>query len=193
MFVCLSINYLPIKACSITWSLHLLRGKRTQLRKSSVWRTSSDISAGTNAYRTAFGNKESHADLAMRSAYELRSIEHILKHRRGPQAHLVRLSAHSFGNLVTGDAHSHPPYSHPMPLLTLRGFIDSTALDVLTSLEQGWTYLNRALRYYRIPIWREKGDIPREMIPTAIPPAIQARQAQIQQNSMKLSHQLQKG
>ena len=63
-----------------------------------------------------------------------------------------------------------------MPLLTLRGFIDSTAMEVLANPSQGWTYLNRALHYYQILIWREKGDIPREMIPMVTAPAIQARQ-----------------
>jgi hypothetical protein len=63
-----------------------------------------------------------------------------------------------------------------MPLLTLRGFIDSTAMEVLTNPSQGWTYLNRALHYYQIPIWREKYDIPREMIPMVTPTSIQARQ-----------------
>jgi hypothetical protein len=63
-----------------------------------------------------------------------------------------------------------------MPLLTLRGFIDNTAMEVLTNPSQGWTYLNRALHYYQIPIWKEKYDIPREMIPLVTPPAIQARQ-----------------
>jgi hypothetical protein len=77
-----------------------------------------------------------------------------------------------------------------MPLLTLRGFIDGTALDVLSNPEQGRTRLNRALHYYQIPIWREKGDVPREMIPLVTPPAIQARQNQIQQNAAQVNNQL---
>jgi hypothetical protein len=47
------------------------------------------------------------------------------------------------------------------------------ALDVLVDPPLGWQHLNNALRYYKIPIWREKGDIPREMIPATIPPKIQ--------------------
>jgi hypothetical protein len=39
-----------------------------------------------------------------------------------------------------------------MPPLTLRGFIDSTAMELLTNPSQGWTYLNRALHYYQIPL-----------------------------------------
>jgi hypothetical protein len=65
-----------------------------------------------------------------------------------------------------------------MPLLTLRGFIDSTAMEVLANPFQGWTYLNRALHYYMIPIWREKGDIPRKMIPMGTAHAIELQASQ---------------
>jgi len=38
------------------------------------------------------------------------------------------------------------------------------------------------MRFYQIPIWREKGDVPREMIPATTPPAVRARVQMIQQN-----------
>jgi hypothetical protein len=78
-----------------------------------------------------------------------------------------------------------------MPLLTMRGFIDAVAQDVIANPSLGWTYLNRAMRFYQIPIWREKGDVPREMIPATTPPAVQARLQMIQQNAvMNANNQL---
>lgn len=70
-----------------------------------------------------------------------------------------------------------------MPLLTLNGFIKGEAMAILSNPSQGWSYLNRALRVYQVPVWREKGDVPREMIPMVTPPHIQAITQQIQQNA----------
>lgn len=72
-----------------------------------------------------------------------------------------------------------------MPLLTLRGLTESMALDVLVDLELGWQHLNRALRYYQLPIWREKGDIPRTMLPAVTPAAVQERANRMQQNVLQ--------
>lgn len=72
-----------------------------------------------------------------------------------------------------------------MPLLTLRGFINGVAMDILANPSQGWTYLNRALRFFQAPIWREKGDVPRDVIPMVTPPHIQVLTQQIQQNALR--------
>lgn len=57
--------------------------------------------------------------------------------------------------------------SGQMPLLTRKGFIDVTTLEVLADPSKGWGNLNRALRAYRL--WQERGPIPRERLP-AFPP-----------------------
>jgi hypothetical protein len=162
--------------CPFAYSLReeSLAGKIKRVQ--TIFQHHLTFSTGKNAYRTAFANPESHADLALKSAYELRSVEHILKLRHGSNPTPQRVGVGPFANFLTANAVHTPTYRNPMPLLTLRGFIDSTAMEVLTNPSQRWTYLNRALHYYQIQIWREKYDIPREMIPMITPPTIQARQ-----------------
>ena len=52
-----------------------------------------------------------------------------------------------------------------MPLLTLRGFLDLINIDVLANPSKATNDLNLVLRTYQLPIWREKGDIPRWCLP----------------------------
>ncbi|KAL4778587.1 hypothetical protein BJX76DRAFT_342823 [Aspergillus varians] len=51
------------------------------------------------------------------------------------------------------------------PMLSFRGFTQLTVCSILLDPSQDWIQLNRAIRTYRIPVWTEWGDIPREMIP----------------------------
>jgi hypothetical protein len=67
------------------------------------------------------------------------------------------------------------PSGGMMPMLTLKGFIDITAVEVLGDPSKGYLDLNRALRAYGLQIWRERGDIPRNCLPDFSPPSVQAR------------------
>ncbi len=52
-----------------------------------------------------------------------------------------------------------------MPLLTPRGFLELINIDVLANPSKAASDLNLVLRTYQLPIWREKGDIPRWCLP----------------------------
>lgn len=160
---------------------------------------------GRFAHANAFGNRESTADATLKNAYDMFAIEYTLVQRYvQPQAQAQAGSGFraSISGLLSGNsfvsALSGPGPASPMPLLTLRGLTASTALDVLADLPLGWQHLNRALRYYQLPIWREKGDIPREMLPAVTPPAVQERasgalwQAENQLASAKMAADIQR-
>jgi hypothetical protein len=70
-----------------------------------------------------------------------------------------------------------PTTTSPMPMLTLRGFIDATAKYTLVDPSKGWTHLNTALRAYQLPIWRACGDLPRSALPGAPNSGVQAQLA----------------
>ena len=57
-------------------------------------------------------------------------------------------------------------------MITLQGFIDITTVEVLHDPSKGWIDLNRALQAYNLPIWKEKGDIPRNMLPEYPPQSV---------------------
>lgn len=50
-----------------------------------------------------------------------------------------------------------------MPMLSLRGFIDITVVEVLGEPNIGWQRLNNVKNAYGV--WPELGDIPRSMLP----------------------------
>jgi hypothetical protein len=72
-----------------------------------------------------------------------------------------------------------------MPMLTLPGFIDITVIETLYEPNPGWIRMNRVAKYYGI--WREWGDIPRNMIPNAPPTELVKRVALITQQSQQRS------
>ncbi|KAL4884450.1 hypothetical protein BJY04DRAFT_215416 [Aspergillus karnatakaensis] len=53
------------------------------------------------------------------------------------------------------------------PMLTFRGWTDLTVLSVCLNPSAAWGQINRAIQTFRIPIWTEWGDIPRDMLPLA--------------------------
>jgi len=53
-----------------------------------------------------------------------------------------------------------------MPVLTPKGLMDVTAIDVLTNPNKAWNDLNRALRVFQLPLWQQNGDIPRQAFPS---------------------------
>ncbi len=52
-----------------------------------------------------------------------------------------------------------------MPLLTLKGFIDITAVEVLSDPSKEWGNLQRALKKYRLSQFEGWLDLPRHVLP----------------------------
>ncbi|KAL4754329.1 hypothetical protein BDW72DRAFT_200810 [Aspergillus terricola var. indicus] len=51
------------------------------------------------------------------------------------------------------------------PMLSLRGFTDLSLISVLLNPSPAWAQLSRVIKAYRIPVWLEWGDLPRDMLP----------------------------
>jgi hypothetical protein len=64
-----------------------------------------------------------------------------------------------------------------MPMLSMRGFIDITVIEVLGEPTLGWQKLNNVKNEYGV--WLDLGDIPRSMIPAVAPPELVERVTQI--------------
>ncbi|KAH8900190.1 hypothetical protein GQ53DRAFT_869566 [Thozetella sp. PMI_491] len=119
------------------------------------------------AYQSAFGsNREGQADHALKQVYDMFHIEYVLHPRQSSQGQ----SQSSLSNLV-GLVGGALPTSQ-MPLLTLRGFIDLATLDALSNPSKAVGDLNRVMQTYQLPIWREKGDLPRWALPDAPVPHV---------------------
>ncbi|PBL01450.1 hypothetical protein ARMGADRAFT_1007463 [Armillaria gallica] len=118
------------------------------------------------------GSKENMADKALRNAYDLFSIEHVLKPRHNPPGsttpsittHLQGLLGNAFNPAMM---HSVPLQSSnsQMPLLTRKGFIDITTVEVLSDPSRAWGNLSRVLRMYQLESFRGWGDMPRRVLP----------------------------
>ncbi|KAK0245419.1 hypothetical protein EDD85DRAFT_800887 [Armillaria nabsnona] len=52
-----------------------------------------------------------------------------------------------------------------MPLLTRKGFIDITTVEVLSDPSRAWGNLSRVLRMYQLLSFRGWGDMPRRILP----------------------------
>ncbi|KAK0208027.1 hypothetical protein DFS33DRAFT_1300795 [Desarmillaria ectypa] len=120
------------------------------------------------------GSEENMADKALRNAYDLFSIEHILKHRHNPPGSttpsITTQLQGLFGNAFNpAMMHSVPLQSSnsQMPLLTRNGFIDITTVEVLSDPSRAWGNLSRVLRAYQLEPFRAWGDMPRSVLPEA--------------------------
>ncbi|KAL5003092.1 hypothetical protein BDV10DRAFT_180783 [Aspergillus recurvatus] len=51
------------------------------------------------------------------------------------------------------------------PMLSLCGFTDLSLISVLLNPSPAWGQLSRVIKAYRIPVWLEWGDLPRDMLP----------------------------
>ncbi|KAL6236666.1 hypothetical protein BDW75DRAFT_229317 [Aspergillus navahoensis] len=51
------------------------------------------------------------------------------------------------------------------PMLSLRGFTELSHISVLLNPSPAWGQLSRVIKAYRIPVWLEWGDLPRDMLP----------------------------
>ncbi|KAL4770750.1 hypothetical protein BDW60DRAFT_191930 [Aspergillus nidulans var. acristatus] len=51
------------------------------------------------------------------------------------------------------------------PMLSPQGFSDLSLISVLLNPSSAWSQLSRVIKAYRIPVWLEWGDLPRDMLP----------------------------
>jgi hypothetical protein len=126
------------------------------------------------------GLKESHADNALKQAYDLLSIDHILRPRQtatNPSRQSSLLSA--FMNTTT-------PVTQ-MPLLTLSGFTELCKIMALSEPDKARNQFNITIRHYDLAIWRERGEIPRWVLPPGPVPAMLERVAQAQARSVAMA------
>jgi hypothetical protein len=113
-------------------------------------------------------SRESQADTALKRAYESFGIEHQL----GTRSH----SSVAFDNRMN-------PASAPMPLITLNGFTKLTGYEVLFDPAKGHADLNRAMKNLGLSLGRERGEIPRWVLPETAPPGILQRAQQVQRQA----------
>ncbi len=128
-----------------------------------------DLSAGKNSLiqNSAFGqSKETMADKALRNAYDLFSIEHVLKER--PASSKTRMYS-LIGAKVTPAGGSS---ASKMPLLTLKGFIEISTVEILCDPSREWGNLQRALKRYKLTKF---ASMPRHVLPEDADPRMQQR------------------
>ncbi|KAI9372956.1 hypothetical protein BJX61DRAFT_552506 [Aspergillus egyptiacus] len=53
------------------------------------------------------------------------------------------------------------------PMLSRRGWTDLTVCGMLINPSGAWAQLSRVMQQWRLPVWTEWGDLPREMLPLA--------------------------
>ncbi|KAF7359654.1 Oleate hydratase [Mycena venus] len=99
--------------------------------------------------------KEDTADKALKRAYDLFSIEYNLRPR----------PASSCGGM--------------MPLLTLKGFMDITAVEMLCDPSKEWGSISRVIKAYNLPSVQGWGDLPRTVLPEEPHPQMMARVARV--------------
>jgi hypothetical protein len=126
------------------------------------------------------GLKESHADNTLKKAYDLLSIDYILRPRQttanpNPQPSLLR----AFMNAAT-------PVTQ-MPLLTLSGFTELCKIMALSEPDKTRNEFNMIIRHYSLAIWRKQGEIPRWALPAGPVPAMLERLAQAQARSLAMA------
>jgi hypothetical protein len=129
-------------------------------------------------------SKETMADKALKIAYDVFSIEHILQPRvqaphvdpTGLTQTLRRTFGSAFNPSVFGSAGS---ASGPMPLLTRKGFIDIATIELLSDPSKHWGNMSRMLRKYNLPRYRTWGDLPRSVVPELPHPTMLERVAAV--------------
>lgn len=122
-------------------------------------------------------NKESHADNALKHAYDVLSIDYILRPRQ--TATNPNRQSSFFGNLVNAAT---PAVQ--MPLMSLSGFTELCKMMALSEPDKTRNQLNIVIRHYDLAIWRERGEIPRWALPPGPVPHMLERIAQAQARSI---------
>ncbi|KAJ7611890.1 hypothetical protein DFH06DRAFT_1147438 [Mycena polygramma] len=64
-----------------------------------------------------------------------------------------------------------------MPLMTLKGFIDTTTVEMLSDPSAEWGSISRAVKAYNLPEVRAWGDVPRSVLPDEPDPRMKTRVA----------------
>lgn len=124
--------------------------------------------------KPVFGyNPQDLADYNLREEYINFSIDHVMAPRPPSTPNTDIRDAYSslrnimppaiFNSIPTGKSIS----GNQMPLLTRRGFIDSCANELLYYPNAGFSGVAKAARHYGI--WRELGDMPRNVMPAVAP------------------------
>jgi hypothetical protein len=114
---------------------------------------------------------ESMADKTLKNAYDLFSIDHIVQQRIQP-THVDPTGMTSLFRGVIGNAFNSSMLQTPgglvegpMPLLTRKGFLDITSIEVLADPSKEWGNLSRIIRKYDLPRYKGWGDLPRSVLP----------------------------
>jgi hypothetical protein len=126
--------------------------------------------------KPVFGyNPQDIADYQLRQEYINFSIDHVMAPRppsapntdiRSSFSSLRNISS-SFSKILDSVPTGNSISGNQMPLLTRRGFIDSCANEFLYYPNEGFNCVTKAARHYGI--WRELGDIPRNVFPAVAP------------------------
>jgi hypothetical protein len=140
------------------------------------------VRLGKQASQSGIGhNQESHADNALKQAYDLLSLDHILRPRQtttssNPQS--------SFRGTLLNTFISAAMPSTQMPLLTLSGFTEFCKIEALSDPDAARNHFNIVIRHYDLAIWRERGEIPRWVLPPNPVPQMLERIAQVQARAL---------
>ena len=115
----------------------------------------------------------------MKQAYDNFSIDYVVAPRLESQGSDVADLASSFSGLLNSTVQDNINISatsalgNQMPMLTRKGLLDITTVEVLYDPSKGWENLNRALLHYHL--YPERGPIPRNVIPEHPPAEIMER------------------
>lgn len=129
---------------------------------------------GKRNIKPQFGyNPEDIADYELRTAFENFNIDHVLQPRiiapnndmAGLTASMAGLS--SFAQSLAKGLQPKPISDGKMPMLSPRGFVDITVIEIVGEPNRGTLMLNRVWKHYGV--WKERGEIPRTSLPEEPP------------------------
>ncbi|OBT97061.1 hypothetical protein VE01_04776 [Pseudogymnoascus verrucosus] len=127
--------------------------------------------------KPVFGyNPQDFADYQLRQEYINFSIDHVMAPRppsapntdiRSSFSSLRNIVPPSFSKILDSIPTGNSISGNQMPLLTRRGFIDHCANEFLYYPNDGFNCVTKAARHYGI--WRELGEMPRNVFPVVAP------------------------
>jgi hypothetical protein len=144
---------------------------------------------GKRSNKPTFGAiSEDLADYELRTVFENFTIEHVLRPRAAPPnndlGNMVSSLSGSIGRRLSSQLASSlaiPRISGGMmPMVTRKGFIDITTIELLGEPARGPLLIDRIVRYYPLKDpWSQWGDCPRQILPDEIPKELAERVARI--------------
>lgn len=125
------------------------------------------------------------ADKALKNAYDLFSIDHVLLQRQqAPHVDTTGLTASI--KSVLGAAYKPSMLGAgvattqgPMPTITRSGFIEIMRVEALSDPSREWGNFSRMLKKYNLPRYRGWGDLPRSVLPAVPDASMLARVASV--------------